>query len=434
MSQPCTNSTCKLESCALCHCCQQNVCIAHLNEHAEFLQYQLNPLADSINSLKNRFQTLHIHETVRDYHQKLEQWRLDCYREVDHLFQEKSQELDQIAADLLDKQRDQITHMHSEVSKLIQSKEITQKNIESYTSSIAQLNDDLKTNEYTNIHLHISPLIINDTLISLRKAKRKEIHLNTLSSIYKETKYPPGSYCPMACNGRLLLIHQAPNLCFMDIESVIVKQILWSHGAIRDICWSSTLNKFIVIEENNIFFISDTTVSVESVETIEKRRWFSCTCSDTRLFLTTGVRGSSIVEFHLSTLITAIKEWKSPNTCSKDEFINGIVYKNDIIALMIKNKIGKTVRLELRSCEKLNHIWSLLLNLMCNQNIAFRFCSLNYDEWLVADHETGHLLHITNDGKLKTTISYKAVPYYICLFDSDMLVVSAAKAVNFHKI
>ncbi|CAF4837538.1 unnamed protein product, partial [Rotaria sp. Silwood2] len=357
-----------------------------------------------------------------------------CYQKIDHLFEEKCQELDQLVADILDKQRDKLSHIQSEISKRIHSKEITQQNIESFTSNISQLNDELKRIEHTNIQCNISPLIINDSLIYLRKTNKKDIDLSSLSSVYKEIQYSPGSYCPLACNDRLLLIHQAPNLCFMDTEMVIVKQILWSHDAIRDICWSSTLNQFIVIEENNIFLVNENTMSIESVETIEKRRWFSCACSDTYLFLTTGVRGSSIVEFRLSPLITAIKEWKSPNTCTKDEFINGIVYKNDILALTIKNKIEKTLRLELRSYEKLNHIWSFPLNIICNQNIAFRFCSFSCDEWLVADYETGNLLQITNDGRLKTIISYTAIPYYICLFGSDMLVVSAAKGVKFHKI
>ncbi|CAF1090783.1 unnamed protein product [Rotaria sordida] len=434
MLQPCANVTCKRASCALCHCCQQNVCISHLNEQNEFLNSQLNPLADSINALNHQFNTLCIHETTCDYHKKLEQWRLDCYKKIDQFFEEKCQEFDQLVADILNKQRDKLTNIQSDISKLIHNKEITQQDIELFTSNISQLDDELKKIEHTNIQFNISPLIINDTLIYLRKTNEKQIDLSILSSIYKEIKYPPESYCPLACNDRLLLIHQAPNLCFMDTEMVIIKQILWSHDAIRDICWSSTLNRFIIIEENNIFLVNENTMSIENVETIEKRRWFSCTCSDTYLFLTTGVRGSSIVEFRLSPLITAMKEWKSPNTCTKDEFINGIVYKNDILALTIKNKIEKTLRLELRSCEKLNHIWSFPFNIICNQNIAFRFCSFNYDEWLLADYENGNLLQITNDKSLKTTISYKAIPYYICLFGSDMLVVSTAKGVNFHKI
>ncbi|CAF1296140.1 unnamed protein product [Rotaria sp. Silwood1] len=435
MFQPCANITCKRASCALCHCCQQNVCISHLNEHNESLNSQINPLADSINALNHRFKTLYIHETIRDYQQKLEQWRLDCYQKIDHLFEEKCQELNQLVSNILDEQRNKLTYIQSEISKLIQNKEITQKNIESFTSSISQLNNELEKIECTTyIQLNISPLIINDTLIYIKKLKKKTIDLSILSSVYKEIKYTPGSYCPLACNDQLLLIHQAPNLCFMNNEMIIVKEILWTYNAIRDICWSSILNKFIIIEENNIFLINENTMSIENIKTIEKRRWFACTCSDTYLFLTTGVRGSSIVEFHLSPLITAIKEWKSPNTCTKNEFINGIIYKNNILALIIKNKIEKTLRLELRSCEKLNYIWSLPLNIICNQNIAFRFCSISYDEWLIADYETGHLLEITNDGKLKTKISYKTIPYYICLFSSDILVVSTAKGVNFHKI
>ncbi|CAF4365197.1 unnamed protein product, partial [Rotaria sordida] len=161
----------------------------------EFLNSQLNPLADSINALNHQFNTLCIHETTCDYHKKLEQWRLDCYKKIDQFFEEKCQEFDQLVADILNKQRDKLTNIQSDISKLIHNKEITQQDIELFTSNISQLDDELKKIEHTNIQFNISPLIINDTLIYLRKTNEKQIDLSILSSIYKEIKYPPESYC-----------------------------------------------------------------------------------------------------------------------------------------------------------------------------------------------------------------------------------------------
>lgn len=47
--------------------------------------------------------------------------------------------------------------------------------------------------------------------------------------------YPEQSWRPLASNNRLLMIHQAPNLCLLNAELNIVKQILWSYDRIRDI-------------------------------------------------------------------------------------------------------------------------------------------------------------------------------------------------------
>jgi hypothetical protein len=70
----------------------------------------------------------------------------------------------------------------------------------------------------------------------------------------------------------------------------------------------------------------------------------------------------------------------------------------------------------------------------CNQDKSFHCCSLRSDEWLVADYETEHLLHITKNGKVKITSSYKAIPYCMTLFNANILIVSRSAGINFHKI
>ena len=74
------------------------------------------------------------------------------------------------------------------------------------------------------------------------------------------------------------------------------------------------------------------------------------------------------------------------------------------------------MRIELRSCKTLDRLWSLPLDVVYNKDLAFRCCSLDCNEWLVADYSAGRLLHITADGKMKETIPYKAIPYRMLLY------------------
>jgi len=67
-----------------------------LQEHHDILYSKLNPLGDELNVLSERLQTMDIQKKVSGCHQKLEQWRLDCHRKIEHLFEQKSQELDQL--------------------------------------------------------------------------------------------------------------------------------------------------------------------------------------------------------------------------------------------------------------------------------------------------------------------------------------------------
>jgi hypothetical protein len=245
---------------------------------------------------------------------------------------------------------------------------------------------------------------------------------------------PDGSCCALASNDRLLLIHQEPNLCFLDIELRIVKQILWSYDRIQKICWSSTLAKFIILTTEDIFLVDENTMSIDKASLPIKQSCVSCTCFNDQLFLSTNVWGSSILEIKLSPSITVTREWKCPTTCTTDELIHDTVYSNRTLALVITNEVKKSIRIELRSSKTLDRLWSLLLDRIYDRHIAFGCCSIDYHGWLVADFITGRLLHVTTDGEMKQTILYKAIPYRVNLFGSKILAVTTQSGINFHKI
>jgi hypothetical protein len=334
----------------------------------------------------------------------------------------------------LDKQQEEILRIQSKVSKLVREQEATRQDIDSLTSTIRHLKDEMNKIEEACIQVDTHPLMLYDSLVQIREINEDTLDLSTLSPVCRTLGNPTGSYTAFANSDQFLLIHQNPNLCLVDKEMNIVKQGSWIHKLIFDICWSSTLDRFIVVEENNIFLVDERTMSIETIKTIEKRQWLSCSCSDTSLFLSTNVWGSSIMELRLVPSITIIKEWKSPITCTKNERIDGMAYQSKMCAMVIMNNVEKSVRIELRSCETLDRIWSLPLNIMVNKNFVFRCCSLNCNEWLVTDYETKRLLHITKDGKLKTAIPYNKIPYCTKPFTSDMLVVSTEKGQDLHKI
>jgi hypothetical protein len=194
------------------------------------------------------------------------------------------------------------------------------------------------------------------------------------------------------------------------------------------------LNRFIVTEKRNVFLVDEETMSIESVKTVPIGKWLACTCSDTFLFLSTYVWGSSIVKLSLLPSIALVHEWKSPTTCLKDECIGDIAYHNETLLFSIINKIEKSVRVELRSSETLDRSWSLRLDVVYNENIRFRCSPFDGNGWLVPDYGGKRLLHITKDGKMKTTLPYNPAPYCVCLFRQDTLVVRTETGINFHKI
>ena len=434
MSTSCADANCKRISRALCHCCQQNLCIVHLNEHNDLLNSQLNPLTDEVNTLGERLKTINIEHVLGDCRQKLEQWRQVSHKKIDHFVDQKFKEIDLLITKKLDGQQQEITGLRSKLAKLTDDQAATQKDIDTLTSNIRQLENQMNKIEQARFSFLSFPLLIDQNTVQIKEIFEKEFDTSTISTVCKAITYPSGSnLVSLGSNGRLLLIHHVPNLYFINAESTIIKQVLWLHSKIGDICWSSTLDRLIIVTNDNIFLLDENTLILQNVEVVEKRNWSSCTCFDNQLFLSTNKWGSSIVKFNLSPSIAAIKEWKSPITCTMDEYIDDIVYNNQTLAVVISNKVQKSIRMELRSCITLDRFWSLPLDIVYIQE-RFRCCSLTCDDWLVADRNAGRLLYITADGNIKETIAYKEIPYYVTLFGSNMLVIATKQGINFHKI
>ena len=123
-----------------------------------------------------------------------------------------------------------------------------------------------------------------------------KLDLLSLPPVYKSINRPKDSFKSLATNDRYLLLPQVPNLCLIDGDVNIVKSTLWSHDAIYDICWSLTLNRFIVIEEQHISLLDENTMMIANVQTTEERTALSCTCSEPPLFLSTNEYSSSIIK------------------------------------------------------------------------------------------------------------------------------------------
>jgi hypothetical protein len=434
MFQPCTVTSCKQLSCAICHCCLQNICIVHLNEHHQALNSKLDPLVDEINALKERLQTMNMQKKVDYCRRKLEQWRMDCYQKIDHLFEQKCQELDELASVKITKQQNEISQIRTKLAKLINDQKTTPRDIDLLTSSIRYLEGQMNNIEQTCFQITIQPLIIDDRSITFKEKKEQQFDPAIGYPIHKTLEYTPGSWFPLASNGTHLLFHHSPNLTFVNRELNIIKQVHWPYAIILNMCWSSTLNGFIIMTEDTIYLVNDKKFVIENLLTNPKQNWLACACSDLYLFVSTNQWGSSIVQYSLSITIDLDKQWRAPKSCTNDECIESMVYNNETLALMIRNRSEQSIRIELKFPQTFDRIWSLRLDAVHDLSQVFRCCSLIYDEWLVINSQTRQLLHIKKFGILKTNITYRHAPHHASLFGENFLVIATDASLNFHKL
>lgn len=435
MSQQCSILDCKRTARALCHCCQQNLCRDHFNEHADALTEQLNPFTDEINQLNDRLNHINVENLIGNFQQQLIYWRNDAHQRIDQYFDIKQRELNHFIEKKIHKQIEKINSLKSLISQLIQKEDTTMEDLNIISSTIQNLRREITQIEYKSIDISINPLEIDEKLIQIEDENmKKDFNLSTLMpplrTIGREAECPK----PLATNNRVLLMHYSNQLCLLDKDLNTLNTCPWPHGWVWDMCWSSTISKFFIVTLSEIFILDENNMSLERVMTKEKYTYSSCTCSDTSLYITTNELASTICEFSLVPSIELTNRWQPSDLCQINEIIQDIVYHKGTLAFIIENQTSHTKRMELRLTQTFEHIWSIQFDTIDPLHNAYRLCLFNYNEWIVIDWKTSKLIYVTNDGQIKSTFIYESVPYRCCQFGSNMLAISSRNSVNFHKI
>jgi hypothetical protein len=428
MPSVCTIEKCQRSTDALCYVCEKSFCREHFDQHDHSFNLLLKSFNDRINDLNKRLENFNNEELIENSYEKIDQWREQSYKTIDRFYEQKCQEIQRSFQENINRQQEKIDQLHSQVIQLLQQENITQKTINLFKSDLINLEEEIKKFEQIKFQIEIHPLELDRHCINIDTT---HFYLQKISRPYQTIDCSNQS---LATNNQYLLIYRKKNLCLINRELNLIKQIPWKFGRIWDMCWSDVLNRFIIVAHYEIYLIDQDKMSIESIQTIPRRNWWSCTCSNRSLFLSTYEHGSTIMEFSLKPSIQLIQQWTSPITCNKEEFIKDIVYKNDKIALTIYNQKYLTKRIELRTINQFKLLWSLQLDSPGECYNTLRICSINENQWLVTDFNNQCLFHITDNGYLKTIYSYHVSPWYVNLFNSNILIISTKKTLNFHKL
>ena len=435
MSQhQCAINDCKRASRTLCHCCNQNLCRDHFNQHDDLLNSQLNPLTDEINALADRLSAINIDKLNNDSRRKLNQWRLDSHQLIDRFYEQKCAELDQYVSTNMDQQRRDITKLRSKMNELIEKQETTTNDIHSLTKAIGSLAEKMNEIEQMRVCVDIHPLLMDDSLIRIGQSVISGFSLSSLSAAFGTVKRSQGDSCnALSSNNRFLLTDINGQICLIDENLSIVKQKQWEYDYISDICWSSTLKIFIIIAGKNVLLVNENTMLIKPVQHINNNQWYFCGCSDKSLYLSREAWDSSVFEFPLLPTIQYKKVWKIDDREQREQRVDAIVYNGGNLALSINDRSNQAKLIELRSAETFSVLWSTKLDVVYNDRVL-RCCLLKYDEWLVADWYSSRLFRINNQGKIQEVSTYPSTPYNVNLFCSNILAILTRDGVDFHKL
>ena len=111
-------------------------------------------------------------------------------------------------------------------------------------------------------------------MIYIEQWMSDEVEIATLPFPFQKFECSNEDWPAMASNNRFLLTDQDRNLCLFDRELILIKQLPWKHDRITEMCWSSTLNNFIITtHKDGVFVLNENLISIERIQTIEKKQW-----------------------------------------------------------------------------------------------------------------------------------------------------------------
>ena len=402
----------------------------------ERIHDQLNPLTDEINTLTAELIRLTSEQLTLNCREQLDQWCENCHTMINRFYERKCEELNRHGLKRLRSCQSEIDQIRGKMSQLMSEHQIADDDLEMLTWNIYDLKRKIRKMKEKSFEIDFQAFKLDENLISIEEVKTNELDLLKLSTPYRTMNSSDQSWPAMISNDRCLLVDHYPNLILFNQDLKIIKQTFWTYGFIRNMCWSSLLMSFILIDnEKQVFLVDENSLSITRVQKIEEQYWWSCTCSETSLFLTNTTMGTNIYQFNLVPSLQLIKQWKPPNSCKQHEFIDDIKYSNGTLALVIKVSSSNNVHLELRSSTTLDRIWKIQLNVNKSWfQQTIRCCSIKYDQWLVIEGNTSHLFHILKNGNLKVMGEYKPPPTNALLFGSNIFVVRSKENIFFHRL
>ena len=257
-----------------------------------------------------------------------------------------------------------------------------------------------------------------------------------LSPAYKTIYCSSQSGVALAANRQYLLIYENNYLKLFNSDLILSKEIHWTNGFIYDICWSTALNHFIITtDKRTVYLFDQSSLSSALIQSIPQEKWWSSTCSDQTLFLSTYGIDPKIFQFSLLSSFELVRQWKSLDICKQYQSIHDINYTNETLALIILDSLNKATHFQLRSSTKLTTIWSLTLDIsLISYQPVIHCCLLKYDEWLVIPENTSNIFHVSYDGKLKTTFTYTPSAWNSFLLSPHILAVRTENSLFFHHV
>jgi hypothetical protein len=162
VKQKCQIDGCTRAASTRCYCCNKSVCTRHFTEHIDAVRAQVDPLADTINTMVEKIQGLTVEQLTETPFAKLNQWKCDMHQLIDEIFSEKSREINNLIEKNKDKfvehkkqQWEMILAIQEDVKQLVEDGDATFEQIQLLRNQFASVEANLTSfqNDFLSIYV-----------------------------------------------------------------------------------------------------------------------------------------------------------------------------------------------------------------------------------------------------------------------------------------
>lgn len=309
-----------------CNGCQRTFCEHHFTDHRQALTDRLNNITSEYSNIREILALPPSYESLAEDTElinKINRWEtetIDQVKEIAAGLREKiNRRSDTIATEKFVPVVQQLTE---ELQTIRQSNNFIESDIERLTTKLNNLKLQVEDCRVHSIELRL--VAIDWTKYIQMVAKQNASQLHQRSEIHLErllTTEPRVTLDSRNAEWYVLGNTSSSNSSFLHYQhtkkhkrlSIVninghEKQIPWYEDqSIWDSCWSTFLNKFLILADNRLYTYDDSIVTSDSLKLVEevrtrqdKMEYLRCLCIDATLFITYDERNSSVDEYNMS--------------------------------------------------------------------------------------------------------------------------------------
>lgn len=224
----------------------------------------------------------------------------------------------------------------------------------------------------------------------------------------------------------LLIIGKSKIYLFNENLKILKEKYLFYQG-IKDICWSKSLEKFLLISSKELYTLNDKQMIIKPYKLYFNinETWKCITCSDNYLFLSCDGEYPFIIQFNLFPSIQFYKKYY----LNKYSIINDIKYNSNNLAIIIEDNLNNQSYFQYYS---LNY-FQLIIKINLGNGWNYRSTLFNNQYWIISDYYNQRFIHISIDGFILKIEKYFSKPEYINYWNNKQILIKTNQSIHLHQ-